>query len=684
MPAPITLSFRIQCEGLAVIQHLGNVLPSVIIEDVQIDTSEESIIEEVGRTEESEGASCGWEPILINVPFDGRRGFKFTVMNGLNLVGSTVVCVSEFYINSSPIKASLGSAGIGNTRGEIILHFEEPKEYNGEIWLSATGTKCGKPIPSDTTRLCLYSSGVLVSRSPAEWPSIVGPLSKYSTGKRTSLSFFKNWKSRWCRFSRPQFQYFETPSDSRSSPKGTIELDTTTLSSPYSVIGAPNPSIHKEIKDPTAPYFAVSCEENSKQKTLTLLFRAASNTERQRWVEFLQREKELSDGAPSAWPVLRIPISMLRGGPLELQVRDSSSDEVIASTSIPLCDLLQSRSIMLEPDSEISLSRIKRKRPSTRSLLLRSESDEADTPTQVRCILAVDFTASNRSPGQKAGHHSLNNGNNGRDREESVSSIAEDDVPGETIYLEIARHVHSALLPYSKEERIYGFGFGAKLEDTDPTLSPMSETLPPESERLFSLDRRTRNPLIEGGHKGVTDAYVSALAGVQFFGPKNLAPVINAAIKLSVSHEEDSYCICSIITCGDPHDVNATIDSLVEASKHRLSVIIFGIGSEPFTILKDLSRSVDSPFLVSPSTHEVAVRNCFRFVRAPPKPPSTTHSLMSYPSDVCRKATNNPFSAVAEDLSSTLASLPIHMLDYERYSATAASRSRAFSNPPLS
>eukprot|EP01060_Flectonema_neradi_P015519 TRINITY_DN22137_c0_g1_i1.p1 TRINITY_DN22137_c0_g1~~TRINITY_DN22137_c0_g1_i1.p1 ORF type:complete len:682 (+),score=91.53 TRINITY_DN22137_c0_g1_i1:53-2098(+) len=680
MPAPITLNFLIQCQNLAVIQELGNVMPSVIIEDVEMDMGEDSIVSEVGRTEESEGASCSWEQVMINVPFDARRGLKFTVMNGLNLVGNVVVGVSEFYIKQSPIEVSLSSPGMPTSRGTLTLHFEEPKEYSGEVWLSATGTKGGKPIHADTTRLCLYSNGVLTARSPAEWPAISGQLSKYSTGKKTSLSFFKNWKTRWCRFSRPQLQYFESSSDPRSNPKGTIELDTTSLSSPYSVIGTPNPSIHKEIKDPTAPYFAVSCEENSKQKTLTLLFKAESNSERDRWVEFLQREKELSDGAPSVWPVLRIPIPMLRGGPLEMQIRDSENDEIVATTSIPLCDLLQSRSISLEPDTEITLSRIKRKRPSTRSLFVRSDDESSsEMSTQIRCILAVDFTASNRSPGQKAGHHSIDSGNqNG-----SASGSSENTSNGETIYLEVARHVHAALLPYSKDNSVHGFGFGAKLENIDPTLQPMADMLPPESERLFCLDRQTKNPVIEDGYKGIVSAYTGAVSEVQFFGPKNLAPIIDAAISLSATHSHDSYSVCTIITCGDPHDVNSTIDSLVEASKHRLTVIIVGIGSEPFTILKELSRSVDSPFLVSPSTRDVAVRNCFKFVRTPPKPPSTTHSLMSYPSDVCRKATNNPFSSVAEDMSSAIASIPLHVLDYERVSSTTLSRSRNHSNPPL-
>jgi hypothetical protein len=75
-------------------------------------------------------------------------------------------------------------------------------------------------------------------------------------------------------------------------------------------------------------------------------------------------------------------------------------------------------------------------------------------------------------------------------------------------------------------------------------------------------------------------------------GPTLFAPLIQQATAIAAgshcSQAQQKYTVLLILTDGTVNDMEATIQSIINAANHPLSIIIVGVGNEDFSALKVL------------------------------------------------------------------------------------------------
>lgn len=197
---------------------------------------------------------------------------------------------------------------------------------------------------------------------------------------------------------------------------------------------------------------------------------------------------------------------------------------------------------------------------------------------EISLVIAIDFTASNGDPSQRGSLH-----------------FCDSLEPNE--YETAIRSVGDILGCYDTDQAFPVFGFGAKLP---PNYSHPSH--------LFSL---TEDSIVDGvidsrEHfcytiDGVLNAYRHALYNVRLSGPTVFSDIVQAAADHSRTEARDNdqaYTILLVITDGVINDVDATLESLFQASSLPISVVIIGVGDRDFTDMKlldgdDMGRERD-------------------------------------------------------------------------------------------
>lgn len=197
---------------------------------------------------------------------------------------------------------------------------------------------------------------------------------------------------------------------------------------------------------------------------------------------------------------------------------------------------------------------------------------------EISLVIAIDFTASNGDPSQRGSLH-----------------FCDPMDPNE--YETAIRSAGDILASYDTDQAFPVFGFGAKLP---PNYSHPSH--------LFSL---TEDAIVDGivdsrEHfcytiDGVLNAYRHALYNVRLSGPTVFSEIVQAAADHSRTEARDNdqaYTILLVITDGVINDVDATLESLFQASSLPISVVIIGVGDADFTDMKlldgdDMGRERD-------------------------------------------------------------------------------------------
>lgn len=84
--------------------------------------------------------------------------------------------------------------------------------------------------------------------------------------------------------------------------------------------------------------------------------------------------------------------------------------------------------------------------------------------------------------------------------------------------------------------------------------------------------------------------YRTVINAVQFFGPTNFSPVINNTVQIATRYQEDGkhYFVLLIITDGIISDMFNTKQSIINASKLPISIIIVGVGNAEFEAMDEL------------------------------------------------------------------------------------------------
>ena len=180
---------------------------------------------------------------------------------------------------------------------------------------------------------------------------------------------------------------------------------------------------------------------------------------------------------------------------------------------------------------------------------------------QINFAVAIDFTGSNGIPTQPTSLHARNENNQYQKAITSVGQI---------------------LLAYDYDQQIPVFGFGGK-----PHYPTMNY---PQVSHCFPCTGDAQNQQVLG-LQGILDVYWHALGNVELSGPTYFAPLITEAAKAAQANkiaEADVYTILLILTDGEIHDMDATIDTIVAAANLPISVVIVGVGHADFTKMEVL------------------------------------------------------------------------------------------------
>jgi len=178
--------------------------------------------------------------------------------------------------------------------------------------------------------------------------------------------------------------------------------------------------------------------------------------------------------------------------------------------------------------------------------------------TQLNCVTAIDFTGSNGVPTQPGSLHAMLPHGNLNEYQKAISSVCQ------------------IILNYDYDQQVSVFGFGGKPRFPTLTMNTTSHCFP-----------CTGNPgqIDVQGVQGIMDAYAYAIRNVELSGPTYFAPLITEACKVAEMNkqaENDTYTILLILTDGEIHDMDATIDVLIRASHLPISIVIVGVGNADF------------------------------------------------------------------------------------------------------
>jgi hypothetical protein len=181
---------------------------------------------------------------------------------------------------------------------------------------------------------------------------------------------------------------------------------------------------------------------------------------------------------------------------------------------------------------------------------------------ELNMIVAIDFTGSNGSPKYPTSLHYMNN------------------IAPNQYQLAIAA-ITQILLNYDSDKRIPAFGFGAKTNFTG-NLSPVSH--------CFVLSGNPQE--VEAyGVEHLMAMYKTALIHVELAGPTYFGPLIQETIKLAYECKQagsNVYQTLLILTDGEIHDMDQTIDLIIQAAELPLSIIIVGVGNADFGNMQKL------------------------------------------------------------------------------------------------
>lgn len=176
---------------------------------------------------------------------------------------------------------------------------------------------------------------------------------------------------------------------------------------------------------------------------------------------------------------------------------------------------------------------------------------------EIKLHVAIDFTASNGNPMQPNSLHFMGDGR-------------------PNCYQQIVNSVGSILLDYDSDKMVPAYGFGGMVNGSVNHAFPL--TLNPHQVEVAGL-------------QGMQFAYQNALRQVALSGPTLFCPIISQTNQFATAYQQqNAYCynILLIITDGVIHDLDQTINAVVQASYLPVSIIIVGVGNADFSAMHAL------------------------------------------------------------------------------------------------
>eukprot|EP00828_Plagiopyla_frontata_P030574 TRINITY_DN3990_c0_g1_i2.p1 TRINITY_DN3990_c0_g1~~TRINITY_DN3990_c0_g1_i2.p1 ORF type:complete len:244 (-),score=35.50 TRINITY_DN3990_c0_g1_i2:74-805(-) len=167
-------------------------------------------------------------------------------------------------------------------------------------------------------------------------------------------------------------------------------------------------------------------------------------------------------------------------------------------------------------------------------------------------MIAIDFTGSNGNPSKPNSLHYLNTSGQYNQYQSALYEVSE------------------ILLYYDYDKNIPMFGFGAKVNNNN------------EANHCFPMTFNPQNYCVQG-LQGIMQAYSYSLSNVKLSGPTYFGEILQQTKQLSIQQKDQNvYTILLILTDGEIHDMDKTLEILISCSSVPLSVIIVGVGNEDF------------------------------------------------------------------------------------------------------
>ena len=205
---------------------------------------------------------------------------------------------------------------------------------------------------------------------------------------------------------------------------------------------------------------------------------------------------------------------------------------------------------------------------------------------QINLEIAIDYTASNNE--NKIPLHNLDD-RYPNDYEKAIESCGSI----------IAFYDYDQLFP------VYGFGGIPKIPGY-----PINNV-----SHCFNINFQN-DPNIRGINN-IIETYRQSLSMIELAAPTKFTPILNKVISeikndLENKQEENHYYVLLILTDGCINDMQETCDKIVEASYLPLSIIIVGIGSADFSLMKILDGD---KYPLKNSRGELRKRDIVQFVK---------------------------------------------------------------------
>jgi hypothetical protein len=319
----------------------------------------------------------------------------------------------------------------------------------------------------------------------------------------------------------------------------------------------------------------------SKSDPFFKLFKNVNGT----WKELYQ-SKVIQDSLDPIWEEFLISSVSLTNGDednsLKIEVFDfdsESSSEMIGSTYLSYSQL--------GTGASFELTAPKSGKPSGYLQVVKFDmvDDKSFVEYMVQGIsisltVAIDFTASNGLFNQETCLH-------------HISESEDND------YQKVIKIIGSVLSEYDSDKKFSLLGFGAEAPWID-------------DRHLFSLTKTMDNTFVESYDK-LIESYKNILNDKSFIlsGPTHFSPLLRYQMKICEATGDNLYHVLLIVTDGVMHDLQETVDCLVQASKLPLSVIIVGVGYENFNKLVQLDSDKS---MLQDSRGEKALRDVVQFV----------------------------------------------------------------------
>ena len=294
----------------------------------------------------------------------------------------------------------------------------------------------------------------------------------------------------------------------------------------------------------SSPYFKLARKTNSSENAI------------------LYQSEVVKQSSSPIWKPFRISLQTLSNGdrltPMNLGVYTSKTfkEKLIGQCSFNVGEVLDSKEVSFELKNDENVNTgtifIRRSSPNTVPTFL----DYLRGGVQLNTMIAIDFTASNGEIHKLGSLHAIKTNEEPNDYQRNIQGVC------------------STLLNYDYDKKVpvYGFGGIPSGLESDPTS------------HCFALNGDENNPTVDGLY-GIIDVYKRVLQTVKMDGPTYFENILEKAIDLakkSVSKGSKEYLVLLILTDGQIHDMQQTINCLIKAAQLPLSVIIIGIGSDEF------------------------------------------------------------------------------------------------------